>query len=286
MNQGHKMRSTSNAKVSTFDSHVPNANSVVPFKPETSSLYADRLKTSQLLSAFGRALKRTLDITLSLPIVLFILPPLCILCRVIHLTQSSGPLFYRQVRCGQNGIPFTIFKFRTMSVPGEGACEIKEAETRIFPLGKFLRATKIDEIPQFLNVLRGSMSVVGPRPHHFEDCKLFEESVPDYRHRSMAKPGITGLSQYEEYCGRFRWNCTESRVASDLQYIREWTPTTDIQLIAKTGFVVLGRMLATAIRRPAARPAIQPLRVVSEHPVPTLNSIAEEATDFTDRKAA
>lgn len=198
----------------------------------------------------GRALKRALDLLLALPMVFIILPPLCVIVKMCHLLQSRGPLFYRQLRRGRDGAEFSIVKFRTMNVPAPGESDIEaNPGRRIFPLGTLLRRSKIDELPQFLNVLAGTMSVVGPRPHHNEDCESFSRRVQDYTLRSIAKPGITGLAQYSEYRGEFEWNCVESRVAHDLDYINQWSLMFDIRLIAKTVSIVSFRIFEGVLRR-------------------------------------
>ena len=200
---------------------------------------------SPLLRPWSQFVKRSIDIAISLPVVVFVLPVLCVVVKTAQWMQSSGPMFYRQVRCGRNDRQFLILKFRTMHVPSLGASDIEcNPEGRIFPLGGFLRNSKIDEIPQFVNVLLGSMSVVGPRPHHFEDCKKFEGVVDDYPLRSIAKPGITGLAQYREYRGAFAWNCVQSRVERDLKYISSWSQWLDISLIVKTAVVVLVKLVS------------------------------------------
>ncbi|MCP4171351.1 MAG: sugar transferase [Fuerstiella sp.] len=194
-----------------------------------------------LLRPWSQFVKRSIDILIALPVVLFVLPVMCLVVKIAQRLQSSGPMFYRQDRCGRHDRQFSILKFRTMHVPLPDTSDIEcDSEARSFPLGRFLRNSKIDEIPQFVNVLLGSMSVVGPRPHHLEDCKRFEGVVEDYRLRSIARPGITGLAQYREYRGAFAWNCTRSRVERDLKYINTWSQWLDLSLIAKTAaFVVL-----------------------------------------------
>lgn len=200
-----------------------------------------------ILNRSGRVAKRLLDIGLALPVIVLLLPLLCVVVKLLQTLQSPGPLFYKQQRCGRNRQPFTIMKFRTMhvtsaAVPNPSA----DASARIFPLGSLLRNSKLDEIPQFLNVLAGSMSIVGPRPHHYDDCKQFEAAVQDYRHRVLAKPGITGLAQYTEYRGKFQWNCVESRVSQDLRYIQNWSLLLDMTLILKTP-VAIARRALTAV---------------------------------------
>lgn len=198
----------------------------------------------------GCLVKRLFDLTLALPVVLFALPILCVMVRAGQWLQSPGPLFYRQIRSGRDGAEFRIFKFRTMNLPAQGQTDLEEnPDRRIYPIGRFLRRSKLDEIPQFINVLLGSMSVVGPRPHHFEDCNRFEQQVQEYALRRIAKPGITGLAQYKEYRGDFEWNCVQNRVARDLRYIREWSLYLDVQLVFKTVNVVLRRILSGGLRR-------------------------------------
>lgn len=203
----------------------------------------------------ARALsKRVVDVCLSLPVVFVILPPLALFVRFGHWWQSPGPLFFRQERRGYAGRPFTILKFRTMNAPEDGGSDISgNPATRIFPFGSFLRNTKLDEIPQFVNVLVGSMSIVGPRPHHFADCEKFQKLVRGYSHRTAAKPGITGLAQYTEYRGEFEWNCVESRVDKDLSYIQQWSLGFDVRLILGTIIAVVQNVSRGALRRFAPR---------------------------------
>ena len=227
---------------------------------------------SPLLRPWSQFVKRSIDIAISLPVVVFVLPVLCVVVKTTQWMQSSGPMFYRQVRCGRYDRQFLILKFRTMHVPSLGASDIEcNPEGRIFPLGGFLRNSKIDEIPQFVNVLLGSMSVVGPRPHHFEDCKKFEGVVDDYPLRSIAKPGITGLAQYREYRGAFAWNCVQSRVERDLKYISSWSQWLDISLIVKTAVVVLVKLVSspfTATRTVSVSEQLAPpeLRIFTDLP--------------------
>jgi len=198
----------------------------------------------------GRVLKRLLDLSLAIPVVLLSLPVLCFVVKIVQLFQSSGPLFYCQTRCGREGREFTIIKFRTMDLPPAGRTDLEENPgARIYPLGKILRRSKLDEIPQFINVLLGSMSVVGPRPHHFDDCRKFEKMVGDYSLRTVTKPGITGLAQYTEYRGDFEWNSVENRVAKDLTYIHNWTIVLDLLLIFETAAIVSRAVVGGVLRR-------------------------------------
>ena len=204
----------------------------------------------------NQAAKRTLDVLIAIPFVLFVLPPLAVLVRIIHALQSPGPLFYQQERCGQNGSMFHIFKFRTMHVPKPGQTDLEDNPApRIFELGAVLRDSRLDEIPQFLNVLLGTMSVVGPRAHHIQDRIKFSRLVPQYPMRMQAKPGITGPAQYLEYRGAFHRDSVESRVSCDLDYINRWSMQGDLILMLKTGRVIgesLYRAALSKLYRPAS----------------------------------
>jgi len=183
------------------------------------------LQEEPLENPINRAMKRALDICISLPIVFFILPWLCLLVKVMQKKQSPGSLFFKQERSGQRGRKFQIFKFRTMGDSGadrsrEGE-QAKPGDDRIFAFGEIMRKTSLDEFPQFINVLFGSMSAIGPRPHLLQHDNEFSEQVNIYRTRHFVKPGITGLAQ----CKGFRGEVTElslieERVRYDLQYIR------------------------------------------------------------------
>lgn len=236
-------------RVVEFDAENHRSNELREFTSATQlldSVENHTHKVSRLRTQSGRLLKRLFDLSLAIPIVLFVLPPLCVLVKLGQLLGSKGPLLYRQKRTGQDGQEFTIFKFRTMNVPPPGQTDLEENPgPRIYPFGEFMRRTKIDEIPQFINVLLGSMSVVGPRPHHFDDCIRFGQRVREYPLRLIAKPGITGLAQYKEYRGDFQWNCVVSRVAKDLNYIRDWSLALDLILVAKTVNIVVRRSLFT-----------------------------------------
>lgn len=213
---------------------------------------------SPLTKGVGRYLKRGLDICLSLPVVVILLPPAAVVTWLAHRLQSPGPLLFRQERCGLGGRRFTILKFRTMNP--ESAAGASETQSRIFPIGNILRKTKIDEIPQFVNTLIGTMSIVGPRPHHFADCEQFGKEVEEYSLRTVAKPGITGLAQYKEYRGDFEWNCVSNRVQRDLAYIREWSLMLDLRLIVKTANVIRRKCWQAAVHKVERLPVVEKAR--------------------------
>lgn len=188
-----------------------------------------------LENPFNRVLKRLLDLAISLPVVLFVLPPLAVLVWVIHRLQSPGPLFHRQMRAGFQNRAFEIIKFRTMHVGGPVALQATANDARIFPAGRWLRRFSLDEMPQFLNVWRGQMSVVGPRPHLIEHNRAFAEVLANYNVRTFIKPGISGLAQVRGFRGEARTHeDIAARLQSDLIYIENWSLSLDLSIIVRT----------------------------------------------------
>ena len=240
-----------------------------------------------LQNPINQAAKRCLDILISVPLVLFVLPPLCVLVRFIQWIQSPGPLFYRQERCGQHGSTFHILKFRTMHLPEPGQTDLEENPApRIFALGAILRESKLDEVPQFLNVLSGTMSIVGPRAHHAQDRIKFSRLVPRYPLRMQVKPGITGPAQYNEYCGVFLRESVESRVACDLDYISRWSIQTDVILVFKTGRVISESLFLTGLSKLAKWPERVAAAMTLNHRVLIPVATGESAKQSDQRKAA
>ena len=180
----------------------------------------------------NRTMKRLLDLILAVPLAILLLPPLTILVAIGQQLQSPGAVFFRQIRSGRREESFTIFKYRTMHASRQPH---GPGEKKTFPFGSFLRRTSLDEIPQLLNVIRGEMSLVGPRPHVCEDDESFSETVSIYRMRFFVKPGITGLAQSRGLRGDSSDpEALANRIAMDLAYIRNWTIWLDIAIIART----------------------------------------------------
>lgn len=183
----------------------------------------------------NRALKRAVDIAIALPVVVLVMPPLMLLVKVLHALHSPGPLFYSQQRAGQDGLPFRIWKFRTMHVEADAERQAQERDRRVFSSGRWLRRTSLDEVPQFWNVLTGDMSVVGPRPHLESQEDIFRRSAEVYRMRFFVKPGITGLAQAHGLRGEARDSGEiERRIRADVTYIRSWSVWLDLAIIART----------------------------------------------------
>lgn len=200
------------------------------------------LQQEPLENPINRWIKRAMDICVSLPVVLFVLPWLCLVVKIITARQSPGPMFFKQERSGQKGQRFLIYKFRTMhlSDPSREGEQAQKGDDRIFAFGQLMRRTSIDEFPQFINVLMGQMSAIGPRPHLLQHDDAFSEQVNIYRTRHFVKPGITGLAQ----CKGFRGEVTElalieERVRYDLEYIRNWSFWLDIWILSKTAVQIV-----------------------------------------------
>lgn len=199
-------------------------------------------KDEPLENPTNRLFKRILDTAIALPIVIFILPFLIVLVKIFQIKEAPGDLFFKQVRMGRNNRPFTIYKFRSM-FDNKYKNENTQASTtdkRIFKFGHIIRKTSIDEFPQFINVLLGQMSVVGPRPHYIGHDKLFHTYVPHYRQRNFVKPGVTGLAQIKGYRGEITdLELLKERTSYDLTYIDNWSLGLDLVIILKTIWQVI-----------------------------------------------
>ncbi len=193
-----------------------------------------------LENPLNRVLKRAFDLAVAVPVILFVLPPVTLLTALMQRIQSPGPVLYRQPRTGMNRRRFYIYKFRTMHLNDEIAKQATKGDSRIYPFGKLLRKTSLDELPQVLNVLRGEMSINGPRPHLINHDELFAKTVASYKVRHFVKPGITGLAQ----CKGLRGEITEhaallNRVRYDMFYVAKWSLWMDIKIVLRTARQVI-----------------------------------------------
>lgn len=182
-------------------------------------------------------MKRLLDLGLAAVALVFALPLFPVLMLAVRFS-SPGPIFYLQKRSGQNGKPFKLWKFRTMVQDAEkftGPVLASENDPRITKVGRFLRATRLDELPQIFNVIKGDMSFVGPRPERPFFVEQFSETIPEYKFRLKVKPGITGLAQVQ---GKYDTDPAD-KLRYDLYYIRNYSPLLDLQIIFQTLRVVL-----------------------------------------------
>ncbi|MBR8128940.1 undecaprenyl-phosphate glucose phosphotransferase [Burkholderia ambifaria] len=164
-------------------------------------------------------------------------PLLLAIAAAVRLS-SPGPVLFRQLRKGADGKAFTIYKFRTMRIHADAGGGVRQAtpnDPRVTRIGAFLRRTSLDEMPQFINVLRGEMSVVGPRPHALEHDNLYQTIVDGYIHRYRVKPGITGWAQINGLRGETdRIEKMQRRVEADLHYLRNWSFALDMRIVAAT----------------------------------------------------
>ncbi|AYZ14189.1 exopolysaccharide biosynthesis polyprenyl glycosylphosphotransferase [Chryseobacterium arthrosphaerae] len=187
-------------------------------------------------------MKRTFDLFFSLIVLVFICSWAFPIIALLIKTTSKGPVFFLQKRYGFHEEVFSCFKFRTMVVNDESATKTTSAnDSRITKVGKFLRKTSLDELPQFINVLKGEMSVVGPRPHMLAVDNYYKPKIGRYSLRSMVSPGITGLAQVSGLRGDFGDVEVEmkKRVLADAFYVRNWSFVLDLVIVLKTVLLVI-----------------------------------------------
>jgi len=210
---------------------------------EVSGVPLINLNETPLLAGGPAFLKYTLDKVVSV-IALIMLSPLLLTIALLIKLGSSGPIIFRQIRDGWDGTQFYVYKFRSMYVHQEQGI-VKQAtkdDKRITPIGRFIRKTSIDELPQLFNVLEGSMSLVGPRPHAVSHNKFYSSKVKRYLARHRIKPGMTGLAQINGYRGETNTvEAMEKRVEYDLEYIKNWTFSLDLWILIKTPFSLFSK---------------------------------------------
>ncbi|MDD3180759.1 MAG: exopolysaccharide biosynthesis polyprenyl glycosylphosphotransferase [Opitutaceae bacterium] len=197
------------------------------------------LHDEPLEEPINRTIKRTFDLAVALPVVVFLLPPLCLLIWVVQHFQAPGPLFHIRSRSGEKRSSFEMLKFRSMRLaPPNEVAEVRQArreDERVYPFGRFMRRHSLDEFPQFWNVLRGEMSIVGPRPYMPLLDEEFRQLAKGYRTRHLVKPGITGLAQSEGFRGEVSDpGLLRRRHEMDLFYITHWSLWLDIEITLKT----------------------------------------------------
>jgi putative colanic acid biosynthesis UDP-glucose lipid carrier transferase len=185
--------------------------------------------------------KRLEDVVLSLLILALVSPLLLCVAIGVKLT-SAGPVIFRQRRYGLDGKDIVVYKFRTMGVMEDGPSvpQARQNDPRVTSFGAFLRRTSLDELPQFVNVLQGRMSIVGPRPHPVAQNETYRKVVNGWMVRHKVKPGITGLAQVNGYRGEITSiDKMQKRVEYDLEYLRNWSLRLDLALIIRTAFIIL-----------------------------------------------
>jgi exopolysaccharide biosynthesis polyprenyl glycosylphosphotransferase len=210
---------------------------LVPITEEGRHFYT--LQEEPLEDPLNRVVKRTYDLALAIPVVLLLLPPLCVLVALAQRAQAPGPLFHVRERRGMRGNSFAMLKFRSMYAeaadPSAEARQAVAADARVFPIGRWLRRRSLDELPQFWNVLRGDMSVVGPRPYMPMLDEEFRQRTKAYRTRHLVKPGITGLAQSMGFRGQIlEREMLSRRHHWDVHYITHWSLWLDVQITLRT----------------------------------------------------
>lgn len=193
------------------------------------------------LSLIDRALKRALDVAIALA-ALFLLSPLMAVVAALIKLDSAGPIIFKQNRRGFSGRQFKILKFRSMTVceNGDTIQQARRGDLRITRIGAFIRKTSIDELPQLWNVVRGEMSLVGPRPHALAHDDFYSQLIASYASRHHVKPGLTGWAQVNGLRGETpEVSDMEARVAKDLWYIDNWSIFLDLRIILRTVFCIL-----------------------------------------------
>jgi exopolysaccharide biosynthesis polyprenyl glycosylphosphotransferase len=215
---------------------------LVPVMEDGSHFYT--LQQEPLEDPVNRLMKRTLDLAVSVPVVLLVLPPLCLWVWVMQRRQAPGPLFHMRTRRGQQGRPFAMLKFRSMfAAPLTEKAEAQQVtveDERVFPFGRFLRRRSFDEFPQFINVLRGEMSLVGPRPYMPLLDQEFSQQARAYRTRYLVKPGITGMAQSLGFRGAvLEEEMLRRRLQWDVHYIAHWSIWLDLQITLRTAWQII-----------------------------------------------
>ncbi len=187
--------------------------------------------------------KNVSDFMLAIFFLILLLPFMLCIAVAVKIT-SPGPIIFKQRRYGVNGEEIIVYKFRSMTVNEDGAniVQAKKNDQRITKLGAFLRRTSLDELPQFINVLQGRMSLVGPRPHAVAHNELYRKLIKGYMLRHMAKPGITGWAQVNGWRGETEeLDKMKARIEHDLHYLQNWSLWLDLWIILRTVWVVLRR---------------------------------------------
>ena len=197
------------------------------------------------LALRARLIKRVMDLALTVP-ALIVLSPIMLLVALLIKMEDGGPVFFVQKRMGHGNIMFDMYKFRSMrldTLDGKGARSTSRSDERVTKVGRFIRRTSIDELPQLINVIKSEMSIVGPRPHALgsqAENRLFWEIDDNYWHRHALKPGLTGLAQIRGHRGATeRESHLVDRLDADLEYIRTWSLAQDLKILFMTAKVIV-----------------------------------------------
>ena len=238
----------SNEQLKSIVMFADENKKVIKFIPDTKEIFSKNLKIeyyeffpvlslrrTMLHEPITKAFKRTFDIIFSLIIIIGLLSWLVPLLAILIKLESRGPIFFKQGRPGINEQEFYCYKFRSMKINNSTEQEASKNDPRVTKIGKFMRKTSIDEMPQFINVLLGEMSVVGPRPHLWSQNKAYGNKIKKYMVRHYVKPGITGLAQIKGYRGEIETDEDMiNRIKYDVFYIENWSLILDMKIILQT----------------------------------------------------
>lgn len=239
----------SNENLTKLTDFADNNLKILKFLPDNKEIYTKRLdftyygflpilsmRKIPIEEPFNKFIKRGFDITLALLIILGILSWLTPLLGLIIKLETKGPVFFKQRRNGLDYKEFFCYKFRSMRPnPMANLHQVRKDDPRITRIGKVIRKTSIDELPQFINVLKGEMSVVGPRPHMVSHTHMYAERVDKFMVRHFIKPGITGLAQVSGYRGEVEdENHIINRVKYDIFYLENWSLILDLKIVSQT----------------------------------------------------
>jgi len=238
----------SNEKLKELIEFADDFKKAIKFIPDTKEIFSKNLKINyyelfpvltlqktQLHNPYIKGVKRIFDILFSLFVILLILSWLIPILSILIKLESRGPVFFRQGRPGLDEKEFFCYKFRSMQVNGTTEKEASKNDPRVTRIGKFMRKTSIDELPQFFNVLLGDMSVVGPRPHLWSQNKAYAKRIKKYMVRHYVKPGVTGLAQVKGFRGEIETDEDMiNRIKFDVFYIENWSLIMDIKIIVQT----------------------------------------------------
>ena len=237
-----------NDKLADLVDFADDNNKTIKFIPDSTEIFSKNLKIDYyemfpvlslqktiLHEPITKIFKRIFDVLFSLIVIVFLLSWLVPLLALIIKIESRGPVFFKQGRPGLDEEEFFCYKFRSMQMNGTTEKEASKNDPRVTKTGRFIRKTSIDELPQFLNVLLGDMSVVGPRPHLWSQNKAYGNRIKKYMVRHYVKPGITGLAQVKGYRGEIETDEDMiNRIKFDVFYIENWSIILDLKIIVQT----------------------------------------------------
>lgn len=221
---------------------IPDYNAVIPTKPYTEDLDGlpvINIRNVPLTSGWNQFIKRSMDL-FGATVALLLFSPVMLVCAVLVKLTSPGPVLFKQERIGLHNRPFYMYKFRSMrmqTVEDEAKGWTVKNDPRVTGIGKFMRKTSVDELPQLFNILKGDMSLIGPRPERPQFVEKFKEEIPRYMVKHQVRPGLTGWAQVNGYRGD---TSIRKRIEHDIYYIENWTLGLDIKIIILTfvkGFI-------------------------------------------------